>query len=78
MIDVAEPCYAQRKSATKLDDYELALISWLFRESRRHRKQRDTVICTTKNTILNIAVNQTMCRPLRELPARAADRFTAV
>ena len=37
---VVEPRYAQRKSPTKLDDYELTLISWLFRESKRHRKQR--------------------------------------
>ena len=40
---VVEPRYAQRKSPTKLDDYELTLTSWLFRESRRHRKQRKTV-----------------------------------
>ena len=25
------------------DDYELTLTSWLFRESRRHRKQRKTI-----------------------------------
>jgi transposase len=40
---VVEPRYAQRKSPTKLDDYELTLISWLFRESKRHRKQRKTI-----------------------------------
>ena len=40
---VIEPCYPNRKSPTKLDDYELTLTSWLFRESRRHRKQRKTV-----------------------------------
>ncbi|MET0010706.1 MAG: IS21 family transposase, partial [Candidatus Thiodiazotropha sp. 6PLUC4] len=37
---VVEPRYPKRKSPTKLDDYELTLTSWLFRESRRHRKQR--------------------------------------
>jgi transposase len=40
---VVEPRYARRKSPSKLDDYELTLTSWLFRESRRHRKQRKTV-----------------------------------
>jgi transposase len=38
-----EPRYPNRKSPSKLDDYELTLTSWLFRESRRHRKQRKTV-----------------------------------
>ncbi len=40
---VVEPRYSTRKSPSKLDDYELTLTSWLFRESRRHRKQRKTV-----------------------------------
>lgn len=40
---VVEPQYPSRKSPSKLDDYELTLTSWLFRESRRHRKQRKTV-----------------------------------
>lgn len=40
---VVEPRYPTRKSPSKLDDYELTLTSWLFRESRRHRKQRKTV-----------------------------------
>jgi len=40
---VVEPRYPSRKSPSKLDDYELTLTSWLFRESRRHRKQRKTV-----------------------------------
>lgn len=40
---VVEPRYPERKSPSKLDDYELTLTSWLFRESRRHRKQRKTV-----------------------------------
>lgn len=40
---VVEPRYPARKSPSKLDDYELTLTSWLFRESRRHRKQRKTV-----------------------------------
>ena len=37
-----EPAYPARKSSSKLDDYEETLTSWLFRESRRHRKQRRT------------------------------------
>jgi transposase len=37
-----EPAYPARKSPSKLDDYEETLTSWLFRESRRHRKQRRT------------------------------------
>jgi len=40
---VVEPCYPKRKSPSKLDDYELTLTSWVFRESRRHRKQRKTL-----------------------------------
>jgi transposase len=40
---VVEPRYPKRKSPSKLDDYELTLTSWLFRESKRHRKQRRTV-----------------------------------
>ena len=40
---VVEPTYPSRKSPSKLDDYEETLTSWLFRESRRHRKQRRTV-----------------------------------
>lgn len=40
---VVEPRYPARKTPSKLDDYELTLTSWLFRESRRHRKQRKTV-----------------------------------
>jgi transposase len=40
---VVEPRYPDRKSPSRLDDYELTLTSWLFRESRRHRKQRKTV-----------------------------------
>ena len=38
-----QPHYPKRQSPTKLDDYELTLTSWLFRESKRHRKQRRTV-----------------------------------
>jgi hypothetical protein len=37
-----EPSYPERKSPSKLDDYEETLTNWLFRESRRHRKQRRT------------------------------------
>jgi len=40
---VVEPRYPDRKSPSKLDDYELTLTSWLFRESRRHRKQRRSI-----------------------------------
>jgi transposase len=40
---VVEPRYPNRKSPSKLDDYELTLTSWLFRETRRHRKQRKSV-----------------------------------
>ena len=40
---VVEPRYPERKSPSKLDDYEQTLTSWLFRESRRHRKQRRSV-----------------------------------
>lgn len=40
---VIEPQYPKRKSPSKLDDYELTLTSWLFRESKRHRKQRRTI-----------------------------------
>jgi transposase len=40
---VVEPTYPPRKSPCKLDDYEETLTNWLFRESRRHRKQRRTI-----------------------------------
>src|SRR3990172_1643944 len=40
---VVEPAYPPRKSPSKLGDYADTLTSWLFRESRRHRKQRRTV-----------------------------------
>ena len=40
---VVEPQYPQRKTPSKLDDYEATLTNWLYRESRRHRKQRKTV-----------------------------------
>ena len=35
-----DPKYPSRQSPSKLDDYSESLTSWLFRESRRHRKQR--------------------------------------
>lgn len=41
--DIVEPQYPKRKSPSKLDDYEETLTSWLFRESRKHRKQRKSV-----------------------------------
>ena len=40
---VVEPAYPPRKSPSRLNDYEETLTNWLFRESRRHRKQRRTV-----------------------------------
>ena len=40
---VVEPAYPARKSPSNLDDYGETLTNWLFRESRRHRKQRRTV-----------------------------------
>jgi len=40
---VVEPRYPNRKSPSKLDDYEQTLINWLFRESRRYRKQRRSI-----------------------------------
>ena len=40
---VVEPAYPPRKTASKLDYYEETLTNCLFRESRRHRKQRRTV-----------------------------------
>lgn len=40
---VLEPAYPPRKTPSKLDDYEETLTNWLFRESRRHRKQRRTM-----------------------------------
>ncbi len=40
---VIEPAYPKRASPSKLDDYEHTLTSWLFRESKRHRKQRRSV-----------------------------------
>jgi len=38
-----DPQYPARKSPSKLDDYEKTLTSWLFREAKRHRKQRKSV-----------------------------------
>ena len=40
---IVEPRYPQRKTPSKLDDYEAALTNSLHRESRRYRKQRKTV-----------------------------------
>lgn len=40
---IVEPQYPKRKTPSKLDDYEQTLTSWLFRESKRHRKQRKSV-----------------------------------
>ena len=41
--NVVEPVYPKRKSPSKLDDYEQTLTSWLFRETKRHRKQRRSI-----------------------------------
>lgn len=41
--NVVEPEYPQRKSPSKLDDYEGTLTNWLFREAKRHRKQRRSI-----------------------------------
>lgn len=35
-----DPSYPVRHSPSKLDEYGQTLTSWLFRESKRHRKQR--------------------------------------
>lgn len=40
---IVEPQYPKRKSPSKLDDYEETLTNWLFRESKRHRKQRRSI-----------------------------------
>lgn len=40
---VVELTYPPRSSPSKLDDCEETLTNWLFRGSRRHRKQRRTV-----------------------------------
>ena len=47
-----EPAYPSRKSPSKLDSYEETLTNWLFRESRRHRKQRRTVKRLYKDLLL--------------------------
>ena len=36
--DEIEPRYPKRNSPSKLDDYEQTFTTWLFRESKRHRK----------------------------------------
>lgn len=38
-----DPKYPVRKTPSKLDDFEQTLTSWLFREARKHRKQRKSV-----------------------------------
>jgi len=35
--------YPQRKSPSMLDDYEEVLSGWMFRETKRHRKERKSV-----------------------------------
>jgi transposase len=40
---VMEARYPKRKTRSELGDYELTLTSWLFRVSRRRRKQRRSV-----------------------------------
>ena len=41
--DTIEPKYPARKTPSNLDVYDETLSSWLFRETRRPRKQRRTV-----------------------------------
>lgn len=41
--NTVEPEYPKRASPSKLDDYGQTLTNWLFRESKRHRKQRRSV-----------------------------------
>lgn len=41
--NIVEPQYPNRCSSSKLGDYEQTLTSWLFREAKRHRKQRRTL-----------------------------------
>jgi hypothetical protein len=48
---VIEPRYPKRKTPSKLDDYELTLTSWLFRETRRHRKYRRSVKQLSRNLV---------------------------
>lgn len=40
---VVDPRYPKRKTPSKLDDYEATLTNWLFRETKRSRKQRRNV-----------------------------------
>lgn len=40
---VIEPAYPPRKTPSNLEEYKQTLTNCLFRESRRHRKQRKTV-----------------------------------
>ena len=40
---VVDPQYPKRKGPSKLDEYSKTLTSWLNRESRRKRKQRQSV-----------------------------------
>lgn len=40
---ILEPRYPQRKTHSKLDDYQQTLTCWLNREAKRHRKNRRTV-----------------------------------
>ena len=40
----AELVYPERKSPSMLDDYEEVLSGWLFRELKRHRKQRKSIV----------------------------------
>lgn len=41
--DTIEPVYPARNSPSNLDEFDETLSSWLFRETRRPRKQRRTV-----------------------------------
>lgn len=46
-----EPHYRRPKSPSKLDDYEKTLTSWLHREIKRPRKQRQTPMHLHQNPL---------------------------
>ncbi len=83
---VVEPRYTNRKSPSKLDDYELTLTSWLFRESRRHRKQRrsikqlhsDLVQLGYTGSYDRVAAFARVCRQEQQEARRTAARNTFI
>lgn len=42
-LKASEIGYPQRKSPSMLDDYEEVLSGWMFRETKRHRKERKSI-----------------------------------